>query len=225
MSIINDALKKADHRKKWKTFSKMVTPDEAFSVAQAEIPPSVIEEIKTSVRPPGAPPFHIRFQEPSQPAKIHSFPPAFKVILAISVICGLFVLALGMWLYFWTGGPSFSHPFQSTASAPAVQVPPVVQPKPAAPVAEAKPQFKPYQKPAAAKPAVRPISLTLRQPPIESHYHLTGISVLPDSNRVAIINGKVLAVGDMTEDAQVVAIKDNVVRMKKGDREFVLTII
>ena len=251
MSIINDALKKADHLKKWKTFSGASLHNDSSStrITVQEASSSVIEDVKIEAeQQKSEPPFRVHFETPP-PKQNRSIISTVKLVTIIVLTCSLFVLLLGPWLYMWVNQDQSEGKVQRTTAViipprptPKVERPPVPalvstpnalpetsisDTRPAqteTPPVPPKPQYKEYLTP-NANVAIKPVPRTFRRIiPMESRYQLTGISVLGTGDRVAIINGKVIKEGAIIDSAEVISIGEQKVTLKKKDKEFSLNL-
>ncbi len=250
MSIINDALKKADYLRKWKSFVGSGLQNDPAGVTQTVVE-SAVQTLPDEKAPspkampqpakPVYPPFKIYFDEANQRAgrtSVFSFSVQKIVITGIIAFlaCGFFVLIFGPWFYLWTGeksrpektvvverevANSTSSGGSETHAAP-IQVSPVASVNDQSLSSVKKASFRPYQNPNGTRVSVKPAPKSLTEPKLESRYLLTGVSVLSATERAAIINGKVVEVGNRIGEAEIVAIDERRVTLKKHDKEFVL---
>ena len=257
MSIINDALKKADYFRRWKSvpagpvsqtggnaiaveerpaalLPKATDPaSETSRMVASEMPKPAAAELKVNpVELRRA--FTFKFESPVQLSRL---------VLIIFVTSGSLLLLLGPWLYIWKDNPNLREPQKAVAVSPR-SVPAPAQPvRVIVPAAEkerakaassetqtgqladenptVKPMYREYLNP-NVQPSVKPLPRTLQSRRIESYYHLTGISVLSEKDKVAFINGKVLEVGGKVDEAEVLAIESDKVLLRKGNKEFSL---
>lgn len=219
MSIIIDALRKADHLKKWKNISKMGVfgSHHESNAPEQGLTAHSDEKLEGPANNWFDPPFRVHFERTGDkaggkraPFQVH----LAKIIFVAVVICLLVAIMVGSWN---RTTPNQILLLQKPKVAPGpIQV---IEPKPIAP--EKKSTFQPYSSP-DVKVSVRPIPRTIHNPAPESIYKLTGISVLADGSRAAFINDKVVEVGARVGDAEVVAIHEKEVVLKRGAREFSL---
>jgi len=250
MSIINDALKKADYLKRWKSNSGPPSAqDSATAVETTESPEvetkpsaspavttqeisvdSVIGAGTTSASKSPSAPFRIVFDP--QKSSDQAFTQISKVVLISFIACGFFVLLFGPWFFIWTSGQPVPTFVQTVQPAPRLAVVPVEPVRPpvepvenlqSIPEALVTPAVKPTQS-GEVKMSVMPIPKMFKKIPIEERYKLTGITILGDQDRLAFINGKVLRVGDNIEDIVVTVIDKDRVIIKKGMKQFTLEI-
>ncbi len=251
MSIINDALKKAEYLKKFKSFMSVsferplaeplpIPNHQGSSVALEEPPVNVQEEKK-----PG--PAEQKFVTPNENIAARKLQFKFdspvqlsKIVIVVFVVSGCLLLLLGPWLYIWTGnqytrevhveperGAAHRPPVHRPVSVPVVtesaQQRTMAEEERGADISQAsletnppKSQYQHYLNP-NVRPSIRPIPITLRK--TESFYRLTGITVLNEKNKLAIINGKVLEIGQTIDGAEVAAIEEKKVTLKKDGKD------
>jgi hypothetical protein len=232
MSIIHDALKKADYLRKWKTVieSSHVTEPSAESAVVTETAHSAPGHFRTTLAKAQEPPFRVHFDRLG--LKSVSFFQLSKLALLVLFLCGLVVLLMGPWIYMWTGQGAQARKTE-TLSAPNTSATAAIS-QPIAPSAKQKPiqiiestpapaqrSFKEYSAP-NVRPSVRPIPRSMQNPAPESIYKLSGITILGETDRFTIINGKVYEVGGKVGDAEVVSIEDKQVVLKRGNKTFSL---
>ncbi len=226
MSIINDALKKADYFKKWRLAKEL------DARAELEIPAINTEQIQQKTPAPikreilfpiqnEAPPFKVSF--PSGKISADNYRPQFAKLVTVGVLgVGFVLLLLGPWIYMSTFhklNAMQNQTAETRSPATTTQTPRetiVVEPK----LVDQKRTFKPYQKP--VRPSVRPIPRTVHERAPELVFNLTGISVLNEKDRLAFINGKVVQAGDTIGDAKVQSVEDKKVTLFRAGKEFVL---
>lgn len=239
MSIINEALKKADYLKKLKnitsSFGERASNASHQTVLLEEPPPNVSEQTlpnalignrnlrsKSSL---GIPEESKRQEVLTAPIPKFKFDPPIqlsKIVTIVFVVSGCLLLVLGPWFYMWKGRESavvekqiMISPAGTEKLIPVEQLEEIPKAKEEPP----KPQFTSYRN-SNVRPSVKPVPVTLKKP--ESVYHLTGISILNDRDKLAFVNGKVLQIGSKINDAEVILIEQNKVVLKKANKELTL---
>lgn len=247
MSIINDALKKADRLKKWKPNSETVVPQAVVELPQIsmtenipnlETPTQKAPEVIPEPIPQKAssvsieqPPFKVTFTKTHQEKKptYFSLP---KIIAIVFAACGFFVLLIGPWISMMLDRSIAEiKPASTSTQRSAVITEPAMAPEPIKviePVPEVKAppllkSYKSYSSPNVGV-SVRPIPRTVQQKDPELVFKLTGISDLGNGEYVAFINGKVVETGNKIGDAEVTQIEEKQVSLRRGGRLFKLTL-
>lgn len=227
MSIINDALKRAEQHRKYtipeppKHFNSQTSTNAA--VLDQPPPPKVESEfvaprVRIAVQAPPPIPYAAVFKpQPESKAA-----PA-KFILLVSLVGFSVLIAAALFLFL----PRFFDNNQTVVSQPIVEsVPAVTQP---ATVVRELPVVRVEQAtPVVTQPVIAPATPIHKrerktQHPLKSKYQLTGIYGIGGQDRYAFINGKIVQPGGTINDATVVSIEQNTVTLKQGSRVFTLT--
>lgn len=225
MSIINDALKKADYLKKWKTLKP------APSVRDSQNGGTLVEERESSQTPASSesfqpkiqkPPFQVKFERP--PAqKARTFISTARLVLIVFLTCFFLAAIIGPWFYVWVNQmisskipPSSRQAVESDKAEEQRVILHSTTP------VQRKQQYQEYLNPNAARAvSVIPVPRTLKEQ-VKSHpeYQLSGTSMGNNNERYAILNGKLSKAGDTTDDAEVLEIRDQEVLLRKDGKEF-----
>lgn len=221
MSIINDALKKAEQFRQWGTQQAPQKFNSEFNSQTA-----VLEEPPPRIQP-AAPRVRIAVQAPVEISR--ELPPKFAAhskassphsFLIVSLI-GLSVLIVVV-LFFLLPNFSTSNNGVLVSSAPQPVARQKIEPVPESRMIDNKPVQTIERK---STEASIPEKRDRKGPrPLKSRYQLTGIYGIGGENeRYAFINGKIVQTGGIVGDATVVSIGQNTVTLKNGSRVFVLT--
>ena len=228
MSIINDALKKADYLKKWKNFSQGTAEPSAEShraqgIATQESSRQPVAEERIRTVKVEAPSFSVPRNDSKQNSLSFANKLRFKQILLIG--CGLLILSIVLWFFMRSTNISEQNTEVAQGKKQALTTPVrIIEPTRVASSKSSnsnpKKTFKPYKNQNIA-PSVKPTPRTIRDP--KSIYHLTGVSILNNGKqRYAFINGKMVEVGDQVSDLEVTSIEEKKVIVRRGDKEFTL---
>ncbi len=242
MSIINDALKKAEQFRKWNENPAQpkveAESSSATAVLEETLPPPPPKVQKTVSRPRviAQSPLVFHDARPAQPAVTFTAPSS-KSFLVVSMIGVSILVLLGFFLLlsnFSANEKTILRPkienyksqpttepiaSKTSISAQAVKQETIASVPEPMPAAQAPVPI--VEKTVETKNSTDEFSQSLRS--LKSHYQLTGIYTLNDRERYAFINGKVLEVGGTINGAKIMSIEQNDVTLKRGNRIFVLT--
>lgn len=236
MSIINDALKKAEYFRRWKTFtnpSASSHPKDRGAVGLEDEPDQAPAAFEKKPIQFDEPPLRVYFEDRHVAAPRRIKIRISKWGLSVFLAGGFLALLLGPWFYIWFNKnltsqqttPRAESPV-STAQVAVLDLPPVsvVESKTSPSPADSRQgaAFKEYLNPERAKPSVRPLPRTMREIKPEMLYHLTGISILSNSEKLAVINGKLIGVGERIGKAVIISIQEKEVVMERGNKKFSL---
>ena len=220
MSIINEALKKADYLKKWK---KSAQKQPAFESSPANTPVAVDE-----VAPQSQP-------IPKPTVISHAAPLTFQPRTVFekkkSVVFDWWISKLIPWvvapailsLFTFFAWKAFQlNPASEKFSSSINDIEPttVIMPTKVSPPAK-KTQYAPYRS-AGPQVSVRPVPKTIQNH--DSFFHLTGTSILNDNQKYAFINRKMVELGGTIHGAEVIAIEEKKVVLRRNGHDFVLTL-
>ncbi len=225
MSIINDALKRAEQFRKW-TSSEVSAATHSASRSEVAVldepPPPKVQPVTPRPKIKVEAPTEIPKPLPEKKAKTQAASPNSFLIVSLVGLSVLIVVALFLLLSRF----SVSHDsiLNQTIAEPVsgiqadaallteIQAPAVVSQAQAPAIQAPKPE---------SKRIIRKERKTPR--PLKSQYQLTGVYGIGGSERYAFINGKIVQTGGIVNDASVVSIDQNSVTLKRGSRVFVLT--
>lgn len=225
MSIINDALKRAEQFRKWTSSEVLpVIPSASRSevaVLDEPLPPKVqpvTPRPKIKVEAPTEIPKPLPEKKiETQAASPNSFLIVSLVGLSISIVVALFLL-----LSHFSANQDAILNQSAAGSASGIQADATVLTEIQAPAVVSQAQTPTAQAPKPEpKRIIRKERKTPRPP--KSQYQLTGVYGIGGSERYAFINGKIVQTGGIVNDASVVSIDQNSVTLKRGSRVFVLT--
>ncbi len=217
MSIISEALKKADHLKKWKAVGAG-SPDSSDvlqnqAVLTLEEPVSIPANRAEHEAPmPSDPPFRVHFERKPTSKQTHFFSTA-QLIAIILVTCSFFALIVGPWLYMW---------FHQTSQKSEQSIPKVISNANHGATHTSSTDLETSKSNADnIHVAMMPIPKSFKQIPLEMQYRLSGTSSV-NGERYAVINSKLLRAGESIDGAEVITIEDQRATLKKGSDEFIV---
>lgn len=226
MSIINDALKKAEQFRQWgsqevssQKFS--TTSGTQSAVLEEPLPPKIqpnVSRVRITVQAP----VEISRELPARNNTVISKAASSNSFLIVSLIGLSILIVVGLFLLLSNFATTSSTILEQGMSKPVLKqeiVPVAAKSESSDSIEDSSTVLK--QEPAVAKPIARPERKAPRPP--KSQYQLTGIYGIGAHERYAFINGKIVQTGGSINDATVLSIDQNTVTLKRGNRVFSLT--
>lgn len=230
MSIINDALKKAEQFRKWEKPDTAQKPDSSYgfgtAVLEEPLPriqsaqPNASTAVQTLLSTASRP---IHFKQPivpKGPPPSHSFLFVSLMGLSILIVAALFVLLYN----FSISGRTAQAILQPAQIVPQEASRVVPEPQSVANTPQSITPALPSiteENQGSAKSAPARERRVPKSP--KSLYQLTGIYGIGGKERYAFINGKIVEAGGIINDAEVVSIDETSVTLRRGRHVFVLT--